>query len=82
MITYENAFPPINQALISQRQVKYVEDITFTRNTENLGVSRTDVIQTISDIGQVCSYVQSYNHLNLIYLGKATYKSEEKWSGN
>ena len=59
MITHESSFPPINQALISQRKVKYVEDITFTRYTENLGVSRRDVIQTISDIGKVCYYVQS-----------------------
>ena len=29
-ITYENAFPPINKALILQRQVKCVEDIIVT----------------------------------------------------
>ena len=32
-ITYENAFPPINQALISQSHVNYVEDILVTRDT-------------------------------------------------
>ena len=56
MITYENAFPRRNPALILQRQVKYVEDIIFTRDTTNLGVSSREVIQTISDIGQASSY--------------------------
>ena len=39
-ITYENASPQINQALLSQRQVEYVEDIIVTRDTANLGMKR------------------------------------------
>ena len=49
-ITYENASPLINQALISQRQVKYVEDIIVKRYTVKLGMSRREVIHMISDI--------------------------------
>ena len=39
-ITYENSLPLVYLALLSQRQVKYVEDIIVTRDTENLGMSR------------------------------------------
>ena len=56
-ITYENDFPPRNQALLLQSQLKYVEDTLFTRDTEKVGMSRREVIQTISDIGQAISYV-------------------------
>ena len=51
-ITYKNDPPPRNQALISQSQVEYVEDIFVTRDTENLGMTRREVIHKISDIGQ------------------------------
>ena len=51
-ITFDNAFPLVNQVFLSQNQVKYVEDIIFTRDMENLGVLRQEVIHTISDIGQ------------------------------
>ena len=61
-ITYDNDFPPRNQALLTE--VKHVEDIIITRDTENLGVSRRDVIQMISDIGQASSYFQAENHLD------------------
>ena len=37
-ITYENSFPMKNAALLSERQVKYVEDIIVKRDTENLGM--------------------------------------------
>ena len=62
-ITYKNAFPPRNQAFISRRQVKYVQYIIVTRDTSNLGMSRREVIHTISDIGQASYYVQAENHL-------------------
>ena len=39
-ISYENYCPPINQALILQRQVKYVEDIIVTRDTEKFRISK------------------------------------------
>ena len=65
-ITYNNALPPINQALILQSQVKYVEDIFVTRDTSTIGMSRRGVIQTISDIGKACSYVQAEIHLDCI----------------
>ena len=39
-ITYDNFFLPIKQALIPQSQIKHVEDIIFTRDTANLGMSR------------------------------------------
>ena len=44
MITYENYSPPIKKALILLRQVKYVEYIIVTRDRENLGMSRREVI--------------------------------------
>ena len=42
--------PPRKQALLSQSQVKYSEDIIVTRDTVKLGMSRREVIQTISGI--------------------------------
>ena len=57
-IIYENYFPLRDQELLSQSQLEYVEDIIVTRETVNLGVSRREAIQTLSDIGQSSSYVQ------------------------
>ena len=50
-IIYKNFFPSRKQALLSKIQVKYVEEIIVTRDTEHLGISRREVIQTISDMG-------------------------------
>ena len=63
-IIFENSFPLRKQSLISQRQVKYVEDIIVTIYMANLGISRKEVIQTISGIEQEIPYVQAENHLN------------------
>ena len=38
-ITYENVFPDKKRALLSNSQVKYVEDIIIKRDTANLGKS-------------------------------------------
>ena len=43
-ITDGNASPPRNKVLLSQRQIKYVEDIIVTRHTVNLDMSRREVI--------------------------------------
>ena len=45
-------------------QVKYVE--VFFGDMANLGMSRKEVIQVISDIGQENLYIQAENHLDLI----------------
>ena len=64
LITFENASPQGKQLLLLHNQINYVEDIIFTRDTVNLGISRREVIQTISDIGQESYYFQSENHLH------------------
>ena len=64
--TFENTSPPTNQVLISKSQVKYVEDIILTIETAKLGMSRREVIQTTSDIGQASSYVQAENQLDYL----------------
>ena len=69
-IAYKNAFPPIKWALLSQRQVDYFEYVIFTRDTVDLGMSRREVINMISDIGKEISYVQSDNHLDSLILSK------------
>ena len=43
-ITYENVFPDKNRALLSNSQVKCVEDIIIKIDTANLGMSRKEVI--------------------------------------
>ena len=43
-ITYDNVFPDKRRALLSNSQVKYVEDIIIKRDTANLGMSRKEVI--------------------------------------
>ena len=64
LIKYNNASPLRKWALLSQSQLKYVEDISVTRDMENLGMSRREVIYMISDIGQASFYVQADNHLD------------------
>ena len=54
----------INQALLLEIQVNCVEDIIVTRDTENFGVLRKDVIQLISCIGQENYFFQVDNHLD------------------
>ena len=44
-ITYENVFPDKKRALLSNSQVKYVEDIIIKRDIVNLGMSRKEVIR-------------------------------------
>ena len=65
-ITFEDSFPPRKQALLSEIQVNYVEDIIVTRDMENLGMSSREVIQMISDIEQESSYVQAENHMDYL----------------
>ena len=62
-VTYENVFTLNNREFLSENQVKYVEDIIIKIDTANLGISRKEVIQVISELGQAKSFVQAYNHL-------------------
>ena len=63
-ITYDNVFPDKKSAFLSNSQVKYVKDIIIKRDTANLGMSRKEVIQVISELGQAKSFVQAENHLD------------------
>ena len=65
-IKFENTSRVGKQVLLSLRQVNYVEYIIVTRDTEKLGISRQEVIQTISDIGQASYYFQADNHLDYL----------------
>ena len=62
-ITYENSFPMKKRALLSENLVKYVEDIIIKTDTEKIGMSRKEVIQVISELGEVKLFVQAENHL-------------------
>ena len=44
LVTYDNFFPLRHWALLSERQVKYVEGTVVTRDTANLGMSRKELI--------------------------------------
>ena len=63
-ITYENTFPMKSRSLPPEIQVKYVKDIIIKRDTENLGMSRKEVIQVISELDQAKLFVQAENHLD------------------
>ena len=69
-IKYENAFPMKKRALLPENQVKYVEDIDFKRDTANLWMSRREVIQFISELGQAKLLVQAENHLDYLIRSK------------
>ena len=56
-IIYENAFPMRYQVLLPEMQLNCVEDIVVTRDTLDLVMSRKEVIQGLSYIGQANSYV-------------------------
>ena len=51
-------------AFLSEIQVKYVEDVIFKIDTSKLGVSRKEVIQVISELGQPKFFFQAENHLD------------------
>ena len=55
--TYDIFFPRKKRALISENQVKYVEDTIVKRDTANLGMSTKEVIQVISELIQAKSLV-------------------------
>ena len=69
-ITYETAFPLKKRTLLSEIQIKYVEDFIIIRDTANLGISRKEVIQVISDIGKANYFFQAENHLECIIRAK------------
>ena len=69
-ITYENFFPDNNRALLSNLQVKCVEDIIIKRDTAKLVMSRKELIQVISELGQAKSFVQEENHLDYLIRAK------------
>ena len=58
-ITYENALPVKNKVFLSENQINSVEDIIVKRDTANLGMSRKEVIQVISEISQANLFVQA-----------------------
>ena len=49
-ITYYNSFPIKKWTFLSEIKVKYVQDIIFARDTENLGMLREEVIRDTLDI--------------------------------
>ena len=69
-ITYENVFSDKKRAFLSNLQVKYMENIIIKRYTANLGMSRKEVIQFISELGKAKSFVQADNHLDSIIWSK------------
>ena len=64
LITYKNDFPRKKRSLLSENQVKYVEDIIVKRDTSNLGMSRKEVIQVTLELGQEKLFVQADNKLD------------------
>ena len=65
-ITYENALLRNNSSLLSEIQVKYVEDIIVKRDTAKLGMSRKKLIQFISYIGKAKLFVQADDHYDYL----------------
>ena len=65
-ITYENVYPMKKRKFLPERQVNYVEDIIVKRDTENLRMSRKEVIQVISELDQEKLFVQEENHLDYL----------------
>ena len=47
-----------------------MEDIIIKRDTANLGMSRKEVIQVVSELGQEKSFVQAENKLDYLIRGK------------
>ena len=62
LITFENAFSLKNRIFLSKIEVKYVKDIIVAIYIVNLGVSRKEVIQVISDKVQAGYYLQADNY--------------------
>ena len=66
LITYDNAFLMEKRGLLPDIQVKYVKGVIVERDKSNPGISRKEVIQVISDIGQEKLFVQAENHLDCL----------------
>ena len=58
------------RVLLSEIQVKYVEDINIKIDTANLVMSRKEVIQVISELFQAKSFVQAENQLDYLIPAK------------
>ena len=69
-ITYDNDFPMKKRELILENEVNYVEDIITKRDTSNFGLSRKEVIQVISDLGQAKLFIQAENNLDYLIRSK------------
>ena len=69
-IKYENGLPMRKRKFLLEIQVNCVEDIIVKRDTANLGVSRKEVIQVISELGQTKAFSQADHHLDYLILEK------------
>ena len=52
--------------MLSEIQLKYVRDIIIKIDTANFGMSRREVIQVISELGQAKLFVQTENYLDCL----------------
>ena len=78
-VTYDNAFPINNRALLSENRLNYVEDIIVKRETSNPCMSRKEVIQVLSELGQENSFVQAENHLDCLIREKQLTHLKRFW---
>ena len=66
LITLGNSFPLRNLRFVLDAQMNYVKYIIVSRDIVNTGMRRKEVIQVISNIGQVDYCVQLENHLDYL----------------
>ena len=52
--------------LLSEIQVNYVDDVIVKRDIENLWMSRKEVLQVISELGQEILFVKEENQLDYL----------------
>ena len=78
--TYNNAFTMKKMALLPENQVNYVESIVVKRDTADIGMSRKEVIQFVSELIQAKSF-SSRESLVLTHSGEAADSFENAWEG-
>ena len=66
LITLGNSFPLRNMRFVLDAHMNYVKYIIVSRDIVNTGMSRKEVIQVISNIGQVDYCVQLENNLDYL----------------
>jgi len=65
-ITLDNVFPLKKNALLSNQQVEFLQDVIVKRDQTNNGIDRKECIEIIAELGRVGKTKTAENHLDYL----------------